>query len=304
MKHRTLHIVTFLITVMAFYPAYAEEHHQTGGDAPVVVTQKVSDNIYMFQGRGGNVALFFGEDGAFLIDNDFAELSPAILEAVRGVYDKEIRFVFNTHWHGDHTGGNELLGEQGAIIVAHDNVRKRLSEENYIAAFDMRSQPAPKTALPELTYDGSATFHLNGEQAHVMHVANAHTDGDSIVHFPKSNVIHLGDIYFNGFYPFIDASTGGRLDGVIAAVELVLGMVDDETVIIPGHGALSNKAQLQGYRDMLFGVRDVLSPMIDAGKTLEQIAEENPLAPFNEKWGGGFLPSEKWLPIVHASMVK
>ncbi len=288
--------------------AYAGSHDHNhdaaqASDVLKATTQKITDQIHLIHVKGGNVILFTGEDGLFLVDNDYTQATPAVLAAVKEISDEHVRFVINTHWHGDHTGGNETLGKGGSLIVAHDNVRKRLSVDNYIEVFDMKSTAAPKVALPIVTYDGHTVFHINGEAVRVEHVKNAHTDGDSIIHFENANVIHAGDVYFNGFYPFIDSSTGGSLAGVIDAADRVLALSNEETRIIPGHGSLSNKAELTAYRDMLIGVRDVLQPMIKDGKSFDEIKSANPLEPFNEQWGNGFLSPEVWLKIVYDAMV-
>ncbi|MGH1404920.1 MAG: MBL fold metallo-hydrolase [Alphaproteobacteria bacterium] len=297
------------VAICGVTPAMAESHnhHDHGASesaqALKATTHKITEHIYMINGKGGNVGLFVGEDGAFLIDNEYAEATPAILSAVKAITQDKVRFVINTHWHGDHTGGNEILGKEGGLIVAHDNVRSRLSVDNYIPAFDMKSEAAPKIALPLITYNDQTTFHINGDTVRVIHVENAHTDGDSFVHFEHANVIHTGDVFFNGFYPFIDASTGGSLNGVIQACDKILALADDKTVIMPGHGPISHKAELQAYHDMLVGVRDAIKPMIDAGKTFDEIKAADPLAPFNAEWADGFLSPDVWLKIVYDAMV-
>jgi glyoxylase-like metal-dependent hydrolase (beta-lactamase superfamily II) len=214
----------------------------------------VRDGIYMLEGQGGNIGLLVGNDGAFLIDDQFAPLTKKILAAVKKLNPKHPKFLVNTHWHFDHTGGNENLGEAGTVIVAHDNIRKRMSTKQFIAAFKRKVPPSPEAALPVITFSDGVTFHWNGETVRVRHIPRAHTDGDSIVHFTKANVIHTGDLVFNGIYPFIDASSGGRLDGVIRGVEALLEMADDDTRFIPGHGPLATMKDLVTYHDMLVGV--------------------------------------------------
>jgi glyoxylase-like metal-dependent hydrolase (beta-lactamase superfamily II) len=264
--------------------------------------QKVGEGVYMLTGSGGNMGLSVGEDGAFLIDDQYAPLTEKIQAAIRSVTDRPIRFLVNTHWHGDHTGGNENLGEAGALIVAHENVRKRMSVEQFIAAFDMRSVPAPDAALPVITFTDEVTFHWNDDVLRVIHVDPAHTDGDSIIYFSKANVIHMGDVFFNGMYPFIDASTGGSMDGVIAAVDRSLAMIKEDTTVIPGHGAISKVGELRAYREMLANVRDRIRPMIAAGKTRDDVIEARPTADLDDTWGGGFLQADIWVGIVYDSM--
>ena len=247
-------------------------------------THQVTENIHVLQIKGGNVGVFTGEDGVFLIDTDYKEATNDILSALEKISDKEIKYILNTHWHGDHTGGNQNLSSSGGAIVAHENVRNRLAQDNYIAAFDMQSKAAPESALPSITYHDKASFHINGITVDVFHVSNAHTDGDSVVHFKALNVIHAGDIFFNGFYPFIDTSSGGTLAGMLRGVDTILALADEKTVIIPGHGPISNKIELQDYRDMLAGVQAKLLPMKRAGKTLDDVRKTNPLDAYNAQW--------------------
>jgi cyclase len=206
-----------------------------------IQTQKLADRVYMMTGSGGNLGLSVGEDAVFLIDDQFAPLTPKIQAAIAKLTDKPVKFVLNTHWHFDHTGGNENLGKGGALIIAHENVRKRLSAEGFIEFLGMKTQPEAKVALPVITFTRDLTFHINGDEVLAHHVARAHTDGDAIVQFRKSNVIHMGDAFFNRIYPFIDTSSGGTVGGVIAAAELVLRLADDDTKIIPGHGPLGKR---------------------------------------------------------------
>src|SRR6266571_5451951 len=235
-----------------------------------VSTLKVTDGVYMLAGAGGNIGVSAGEDGVFLIDDEYAPLTDKIKAAIAAISDKPIRFLLNTHWHGDHTGGNENLGQGGVLIVAHENVRKRMSVEQFIETFKMKVPASPKAALPLVTFTDAVTFHLNGDEIHSFHVPPAHTDGDSIIHFRKSNVVHMGDCFFNGLYPFIDVSSGGSIDGMIGAADRVLGMTDAATKIMPGHGPLADRAALADFRDMLETVRARVQPMVAAGKTLEQ----------------------------------
>ena len=255
-----------------------------------IQTIEVAPGLYMLVGRGGNIGVSVGEDGVFLVDDQYAPLTEKILAAIRELSDRPVRFVINTHWHGDHTGGNENLGQAGAIIVAHDNVRKRLSMAQVLEVFDAAYPARPKVALPVITFAEALTFHLNGYEMHAFHVENAHTDGDAIIVFRDANVVHMGDTYFNGRYPFIDVEHGGTIDGMIAAANLVLDMVDDDTKIIPGHGPLSNKVKLTAYRDMLVGVRERVLAEIESGKTLDAAVAANPTAEFDAEWGGRFPP--------------
>ncbi|WP_261844894.1 MBL fold metallo-hydrolase [Aliamphritea ceti] len=263
-----------------------------------IESQQVSEGLYMLTGAGGNLAVSIGKNGTYLVDDQFAPLTERILTAIKGLGGDVPKFLLNTHWHGDHTGGNENFGKQGSIIVAHDNVRKRMSSDQFIKAFNRKVEPAPEVALPVITFAEGVNFHWNGDVLQVRHQPNAHTDTDSFVQFKAANVIHTGDIYFAGMYPFIDASSGGSITGVIAAVDQILTVADDKTKIIPGHGKLSNKAELMAYRDMLKVVEGRISKMISEGKTRLQIVEAKPTADLDAKWGGGFMKPDKWVSIV------
>jgi len=267
-----------------------------------IKTQKVADGVWMLQGAGGNLGLSAGEDGAFLIDDQFAPLTDKIRAAVAEITDQEVRFVFNTHWHFDHTGGNENFGQAGSLIVAHDNVRRRMSVDQVMEAFNRTVPAAPKVALPVVTFAKDVTFHLNGETIHAFHVPPAHTDGDSIVHFQNANVVHMGDILFNGGYPFIDAGSGGSVDGVIHAVNKVLAMTDADTQFIPGHGPLANRDDLVAYRNMLEKVRTGVAALKAAGKSLEEAQAAKPTADLDETWGGGFINADQIVAIVYGTL--
>jgi len=275
---------------------------QQGMDTVQIRTQAVSGGVYMLTGRGGNIGMAVGEDAVFLVDDQFAPLSERIRTAVRAVTDRPIRFLVNTHWHFDHTGGNESFGKQGVVIVAHDNVRQRMSVEQFISALNQRVPPSPKAALPVVTFPSMVTFHLNGDDIHVVHVPHAHTDGDVLVHWAKANVIHMGDTYFNGGYPFIDLSSGGSIDGVIDAVGAALDYVDGATKVIPGHGPLSGRADLVAYRAVLVDIRDAVRSQIAAGHGLEQILAAKPTAKWDEVWGKSFIRPDDFVRTVHQSL--
>ena len=264
-----------------------------------VTSEKVAEGVYMLKGAGGNIGLSVGADAAFLIDDEYAPLTPKIKAAVAALTDKPIRFVLNTHWHGDHTGGNKDMGEAGALIVAHENVRRRMSTEQFIAAFNMREPAAPPKALPVVTFTDAVTFHLNGDEIHAFHVPPAHTDGDAVVHFRKANVIHAGDLFFNGMYPFIDLDTGGSVSGMIGGADRMLAIAGDQTRIIPGHGPLGNKADLRAFRDMLATTHDRVAALAKAGKTLEQVTAAAPTAEFDAKWGNGFFKPAQFVAILY-----
>jgi cyclase len=298
---RTLRIAAVALGLVAPVVASAQEQNF---DKVQITTTTIAPGVYMLQGSGGNIGLGAGPDAVFLIDDEYAPLTPKIKAAVAAVSEKPIRFLLNTHWHGDHTGGNKDMGEAGVLIVAHDNVRVRMSTEQFNAAFNEKTPASPEKALPIVTFDSTATFHLNGDDVQAVHVPPAHTDGDSFVHFHKANVIHTGDLFFNGFYPYIDLSSGGSFEGMIGAADRMLAVADDKTKIIPGHGPLADRAALKDYRDMLAGIRDRVLPLVKAGKTLAQVQAAKPTAPYDEKWGKGFLKPDDFVGIVFASLTK
>ena len=264
----------------------------------------VAGGVSMLVGQGGNIGVTTGKDGTFLIDDEFAPLLPKIKAAVKTLGDQPIRFVVNTHFHGDHTGSNAPLGESGVVIVAQDNVRKRLGLERIHPSTKEKTPPAPPAALPLITFAESVSFHLNGDDLDVLHVASAHTDGDAIIKFRKANVIHMGDTFFNGFYPFIDIDSGGSVDGAVAAADRGLSLSDAGTKIIPGHGPLGTQADLQAYRDMLAGIRDRVKALVAQGKTLEQVLAAKPSAQWDAKWGKGFLNPDGFVSAVHRSLTE
>jgi glyoxylase-like metal-dependent hydrolase (beta-lactamase superfamily II) len=267
-----------------------------------IETHLAGDGVWMLVGRGGNIGVSAGEDGIFLIDDQYAPLTEKIRAAVARINDRPIRFVLNTHWHGDHTGGNENLGRAGALIVAHENVRERMSVEQFMERFDRTVPASPAAALPVVTYTDAVTFHLNGDEIHAFHVAPAHTDGDSVVHFRKANVLHMGDVFFHGTYPFIDLGSGGSATGVLDAVNRALELADGETKVIPGHGPLADRAALTAYRDMLGAVIGRVEALVAEGKSLEEVQAAKPSAAYDEAWGGGFIGPDDFVAAVYESV--
>jgi cyclase len=264
----------------------------------------VAAGVYMLEGMGGNIGLSVGKDDAFIIDDQYAPLSDKIKAAVATVTPKPVRFVINTHWHFDHVGGNEAMAGSGAIIFAHENTRRRMSTDQFIAAFNMKVPASPTAALPVITFSDTITFYTNDDTVRTFHVANAHTDGDAIIFFRKANVVHMGDTFFNGRYPLIDLSSGGSLPGMIAAANQGLAMTNAETRFIPGHGPLATRADLVRYRDMLVTVRDRVGKLIAQRKTLKQILEAKPLADLDAQWGNGNIKADQFLTIVYGSLTQ
>ncbi len=269
--------------------------------------EQVAPGVYMLAGAGGNMSLFTGPEGAILVDDQYAPLTMKILATIRTLTDRPLRFVVNTHWHGDHTGGNENLGMQGVPIVAHVNVRTRLSAPQKLPLYNYDGPASPAVALPIVTYADSLTLSLNGETIRLIHVPNAHTDGDSIVHYQNANVFHLADIFWNGAYPRIDAGkdgSGGTLQGTIAAVERVLAMSNPATRFIPGHGPLppAGPAALKAYLDMLKTSRDSVQRLISQGLTEDQAVAARPMREFDATWGTGYIKPDVFVRIVYRSL--
>ena len=259
-----------------------------------IETVNLAPGIYVLIGRGGNIGLTVGTDGAAIIDDQFADMVPKIRAAVALLSEKPVNFVINTHLHGDHTGGNDGFGAAGAVIIAHDNVRKRLGSDQVNPS---NNQPIParaREALPVVTFADSATLHFNDEDLEFTHLPNAHTETDIVVRFRKANIVHMGDLFVGGF-PFIDGNTGGTFDGLILAHEKVLASIDDNTRVIRGHGPMGNKAELQAFHDMLVVVRDRVAKLVKAGKTQEQVVEARPTKEFEEKYGGSNFNAAQWL---------
>ena len=269
-----------------------------------IKTQKLNETTYMLVGGGGNIAVSIGPDTVFVVDDQYAQMAPKIKAAIAALTKKPVQFMLNTHFHFDHTGGNEAFGTDGAVIVAHDNVRRRMSTEQLISFIGARQAASPKAALPVITVPAQMSFHINGEEVHAFHVPRAHTDGDLIVHFRQGDIVHMGDTFFNGMYPFIDTSSGGSAEGSIAAVDRVLANATDKTQIIPGHGPLANKAALKSTRDMLFAVTVRIKALRAAGKSDEDIRAAKPAADYDASFGNGFIKPEQFVQMMLDAMPK
>ena len=294
MHHRLLLAALSTLLALACAPASAQQDFSK----VEIQAQKLSDSLYMLAGAGGNMALLTGPDATFLVDDQFAPLAPKIQAAIARITPRPVQFVLNTHYHFDHTGGNEAFGGAGAIIVAHDNVRRRMSSEQIISFIGARQPASAKAALPVVTVPGELRLHLNGEEIHAFHVPLAHTDGDLIVHFVRGNVVHMGDVFFHGMYPFIDAASHGSADGVIAAADRVLALSNENTRIIPGHGPLASKVDLKAYRDMLATVTQRIRALRSAGRSDAEVAASAPAAEFDAKLGGGFIKADRFVQMM------
>ncbi len=293
MAHKYILVISVSITLLLSH--FSVVMAEVEAISPV----RVTDQIFVIGDKGGTVGVFIGKDGTFLIDDSFASLTKKIVTAVKSVGGDYPEFLINTHFHGDHTGGNENLGNGGTLIFAHDTVRQRLKDGSYIKAFDKKMEPTASAGLPVVTFSEGISFHINGDTVRVIHVSHAHTDGDSFIVFEKANVIHTGDIMFNGFYPFIDVDHGGSLPGTIQGVDKILSFADDETVIIPGHGPLGNKVQLQQYREMLWTAYGRLKKLKEDGKTALKAADLEPLVDLEPIWGDGMFSGDEWIELIY-----
>ncbi|MCB0463852.1 MAG: MBL fold metallo-hydrolase [Flavobacteriaceae bacterium] len=272
---------------------FATENTYCQNNEVNIETTKLSNNVYMLVGQGGNIGVSAGDDGVFIIDDQFARLTPKIIEAIKAISDKPFQFLVNTHYHGDHTGGNENMTKQGVKIIAHENVRKRLIDGE-----------SSKEALPIITFNDRVNVHMNGEDVKVYHVEHAHTDGDALLYFTKSNVLHTGDTYFKSRYPFIDLKSGGSIDGYINAVKKGLSLVNDNTKIIPGHGAVSNKAEYASFLVMLENLKANVQAEIDKGKTEDEVAANGAITKQYDDldYGSGFINSERIRRTIYQSL--
>ena len=263
-----------------------------------ITTTHVAGNVYMLEGAGGNIGVSAGDDGLLMIDDQFAPLAEKIQAALRKINSGDLRFLLNTHWHGDHTGGNEFFGKS-ATIIAHDNVRERLTTEQ--TQFGNLIPPKEKEGWPVITFESSVSIHFNGEEIKVLHKPNAHTDGDAAVFFTGSNVVHTGDLLFSGMFPFVDLDHGGDVMNLIEVVEQLLVEIPEDARIIPGHGPLSGISELKAYHRMLVETTGIIRAMMDAGKSLEDIKAAG-LGSEWESWAWDFISEEKWVEIVHTSL--
>lgn len=261
---------------------------------------KVSGNVYMLEGAGGNIGVSVGADGILIVDDQFAPLADKIRASLKELGQGKLRFILNTHWHGDHTGSNVAFGPE-APIIAHDNVRKRMATEQKSEFFKSTTPASPKEALPVITFNQTLTVHFNGEEIRAIHFPHGHTDGDSVVYFTSSNVVHLGDNFFAGRFPFVDLESGGNVEGLAKNIGEIIAKMPEGAKLIPGHGPLSTVEDLKSYHGMLLETTDLVRQKIAAGKTMDQIKTEG--VPERWKtWGTGFIKTEMWLEIVYRSL--
>jgi cyclase len=262
----------------------------------VIKTTQVSGHIYMLEGEGGNIGVSAGEDGVVLVDDQFAALAPKIVAAVKELGKGEPEYVINTHWHGDHTGGNTEFGAKAAI-VAHENVRKRLSTQQKRRTGEI-VEPLPPVGLPVVTYQENVSLHMNGEEIRLMHFPRGHTDGDTIVFFTRAKVVHMGDHFFNGRFPFVDTNSGGDPVQYAANVKSVLDRIDDDTKVIPGHGPLASKADLAAFHATMTDTIKIVQAAKKAGKSLEETVKAG-LPEKYKSWGEGFIKTDVWIETIY-----
>ena len=297
-------LAAIALSLVAF-PALAQD---VDWDAVSITSEDLGGGIHVLFGRGGNIGLSTGEDGALLVDDQYAPLTDKILAAVRSITSEPVRFVVNTHWHGDHTGGNENLGKAGSLIVAHENVRRRMNPAEFADLVGRSDQAAPE-ALPVVTFDQGVTLHWNDLAIEAVHAPTAHTDGDSIIFFRGANVVHMGDLFFNGAFPFIDVDSGGHVDGLIAAAEKVAAATDGQTKVIPGHGPVTDRATLVKYGEALKMARERISERVAAGQSEDDAAADYVALVTgigtDIGWSpdaAGFVNAERFVRLVHRSL--
>jgi cyclase len=283
-----------LMICLVCYMAQGQNDFDTVKIRPV----QVAENLYFLKGSGGNIGVFIGKEGTLMIDDQFAPLSNKINGAIKTLSPNEIRFLINTHLHGDHSGGNENFKEMGATIVAHDMVRERMSKEQVNRTNNNVTPPRPEDAWPVITFSEKLNFYLNQEDIELLHVNPAHTDGDVVVHFKKANVFHMGDMFVTYGYPYIDYGSGGSINGFISSLDIFLAMMDDNTKVIPGHGELCTKADVKKFRDRLAEIRDEVAAALKKGKKSEDITNLPAASKYDGEWGQGFIKGKDFVLLI------
>lgn len=311
LKKRMLFAVSVLLVLTFAYglPAYAADPQwrvadgfSTDWEGLKIDVRKLAPDVYLLHGSGGNTLASFGADGTLLVDPEFPQVAPKLKEALQELKAGPVRYVISTHYHSDHTGGNGAFHEDGAVIVAQQNCRLRMTETQYSAFWERSSPPAPPASVPTLTFDRRLTLFFNGEEVQAFHNQPAHTDGDTIVYFRHANVVHMGDIFVNNLYPYIDLAAQGRIDGYFPVIDEVLEIIDDHTQVVPGHGPMATKQELQAYRDMLRTVRDRVAAQIAQGASLEQILASHPSHEFDNKYASDRVGPEGFVAMVYQSL--
>jgi cyclase len=265
-----------------------------------ITTTDLGDGLYMLQGRGGNIGVLAGEDGVFVIDSQYADMAPGILNAINEIAGEKPRYLVNTHWHGDHTGGNAIIGETGTTIIAHQGVRDRVTFDVTRDFFgqEATTPASPPEAWPVITFSEEMTLYLNGQTVRLIHTPTAHTDGDTFIYFEEADVLHTGDLMFSGMFPFVDITSGGSFLGFTAASQAMADMITEDTRIIPGHGPLSSKSDINDIVEMLEGTMAAVQAEIDAGKDLEAVLDAAPLTPWVEDWAWGFINEARFTRLI------
>lgn len=295
---KTISLVGLFAMLAGAVFAHGDDSHFAKRQDVTVKVTKVSGNVYMLQGRGGNIAAINGPDGILIVDDDYKAVSEKLAAALKELGSATPRFILNTHWHGDHTEGNEFFGKQSSMILAHVNVRKRLLDPPVI--FGMKTAPYSPFALPMMTYTESMSIFLNGEEVKLVHYPNGHTDGDTVVFFKNANVVHLGDDFFVARFPFVDLDSGGSVQGLINNVGSLIATLPADAKLIPGHGPLATLDDLKSFRQLLVETSQIVQDAMKAGKTLDEIKKAGLPEKYNEA-GSGFLKTDMWLEIVHRS---
>lgn len=305
-RDKRCHLSSILFLLMFLASGGVSAQQDTDFSKVQIKVTKVSGNIYMLEGEGGNIAASIGEDGTVIVDDQYAPLAEKIQTTLKnlGITEKPVRFVINTHYHGDHTGGNAPFSNAGSTVIAQDNVRKRLQTGGVAGnggSVKMSAAPAPKAALPVITFEHDVTVHLNGEDIRALHFPAGHTDGDAVIFFPKNNVVHMGDDFVRYGFPFIDVNSGGSVQGMIAAMEKVSAELPADVKVIPGHGAISNLDDVRAFVKMLKETSAAVQKAIDRHETIEQMKQEKILEPW-KKWSGDFIDSDKFIETLYNSL--